>query len=115
MPRFGPQAPRTARNKNHELTNMAFRGVTSSYAEVVNGRMKEGRFFTDMEDLHREEAVVLGFDAEKALFPDEKAEGKQLLVAGNLYTVLGVFEKKKNTFTQAGRGGVRPPRPNTRD
>ncbi len=102
MPRFGPQAPRTARNKNHELTNMAFRGVTSSYAEVVNGRMKEGRFFTDMEDLHREEAVVLGFDAEKALFPDEKAEGKQLLVDGNLYTVLGVFEKKKNTFNQAG-------------
>src|SRR5258708_36798834 len=67
MPRFAPQAPRTARNTNPELTTMAFRARTSSYAEVVNGRMKEGRFFTDMEDLHREEAVVLGFDAEKAI------------------------------------------------
>jgi ABC-type antimicrobial peptide transport system permease subunit len=96
----GPQPIRTARNKNHELTNIIFRGVTASYSEVVNGKLKEGRFFTDMEDLHRDDLVVLGFDAEKALFPDEPAEGKQLLVDGNLYTVIGVFEKKKATMGQ---------------
>lgn len=96
----GPQPVRTARNKSHELTNTIFRGVTASYSEVVNGKMKEGRFFTDSEDLHRDDVVVLGFDAEKALFPDEEAEGKQLLVDGNLYTVIGVFEKKKATIGQ---------------
>jgi len=96
----GPQPIRTARNKNHELTNLVFRGVTASYSDVVNGRMKEGRFFTDQEDLHRDDVVVLGFDAEKVLFPDESAEGKQLLVDGNLYKVLGVFEKKKGTMGQ---------------
>src|SRR5512146_1116500 len=65
LPRIGngPQPARTARNKNHELTNLVFRGVTATYAQVVNGNMKEGRFFTDMEDLHREDVVVLGFDA----------------------------------------------------
>jgi putative ABC transport system permease protein len=104
LPRIGngPQPIRTARNKGHELTSIVFRGVTASYAEVVNGKMKEGRFFTDMEDLHREDVVILGFDAEKALFPDERAEGQQLLVDGNLYHVMGVFEKKKNTLNQAG-------------
>jgi putative ABC transport system permease protein len=104
LPRIGngPQPARTARNKNHELTNIIFRGVTATYAQVVNGNMKEGRFFTDMEDLHREDVVVLGFDAEKALFPDERAEGQQLLVDGNLYKVIGVFDKKKNTLNQAG-------------
>src|SRR5262249_10764555 len=76
----GPQPVRTARNKNHELTNTVFRGVTPSYSLVVNGKMKEGRFFTETEDLHRDDVVVLGFDAEKVLFPDEQAEGKQLLV-----------------------------------
>ena len=96
----GPGPIRTARNKNHELTNLIFRGVTASYSEVVNGRMKEGRFFTDQEDLHRDDVVALGFDAEKVLFPDEPAEGKQLLVDGNLYKVLGVFEKKKGTMGQ---------------
>lgn len=98
----GPQPIRTARNKSHELTSIVFRGVTAPYSQVVNGKMKEGRFFTDLEDLHREDVVVLGFDAEKALFPDERAEGQQLLVDGNLYTVIGVFEKKKNTLNQAG-------------
>jgi putative ABC transport system permease protein len=96
----GPQPIRTARNKNHELTNDIFRGVTASYSEVVNGKMKDGRFFTDLEDLHREDVVVLGFDAEKALFPDEPAVGKALLVDGNLYTVIGVFAKKKGTMGQ---------------
>jgi ABC-type antimicrobial peptide transport system permease subunit len=102
----GPQPIRTARNKNHELTNMIFRGVTSSYSEVVNGKMKEGRFFTDQEDLHRTDVVVIGFDAEKSLFPEESAEGKQLLVDGNLYTVIGVFEKKKNSMGSAGDNEV---------
>ena len=98
----GPQPIRTARYKNHELTNIVFRGMTSSYAEVVNGKMKEGRYYTDLEDLHREDVVVIGYDAEKSLFPDENAEGKQLLVDGNLYTVIGVFDKKKSTLNQAG-------------
>ncbi|HEU4414858.1 MAG TPA: ABC transporter permease [Candidatus Angelobacter sp.] len=98
----GPQPIRTARYKSHELTNIIFRGMTASYAEVVNGRMKEGRFYTDQEDLHREDVVVLGYDAEKSLFPDETAEGKPLLVDGNIYTVIGVFDKKKSTLNQAG-------------
>ena len=98
----GPQPIRTARYKNHELTNILFRGMTSSYAEVVNGKMKEGRYYTDQEDLHREDVAVIGYDAEKSLFPDETAEGKQLLVDGNLYTVIGVFDKKKSTLSQAG-------------
>jgi putative ABC transport system permease protein len=102
----GPQPIRTARNKNHELTNLIFRGVTSSYSEVVNGKMKEGRFFTDQEDLHREDVVVIGFDAEKSLFPEEAAEGKQLLVDGNMYTVIGVFEKKKNSVGNVGDNEV---------
>jgi ABC-type antimicrobial peptide transport system permease subunit len=102
----GNQPVRTARNKNHELSNIIFRGVTSSYSEVVNGKMKEGRFFTDQEDLHRAEVVVIGFDAEKSLFPEERAEGKQLLVDGNLYTVIGVFEKKKNSMGGGGDNEV---------
>ena len=102
----GNQPVRTARNKNHELSNIIFRGVTASYSEVVNGKMKEGRFFTDQEDLHRAEVVVIGFDAEKSLYPEERAEGKQLLVDGNLYTVIGVFEKKKNSMGGGGDNEV---------
>jgi putative ABC transport system permease protein len=98
----GPQPIRTARNKNHELISIVFRGVTATYTDTVNGRLKSGRFFTDLEDLHRADVVVLGFDAEKSLFPDEDAVGKSLLVDGNSFTVIGVFAKKKSTLNTAG-------------
>jgi putative ABC transport system permease protein len=98
----GPQPIRTARNKNHELVQIVFRGATSTYTDTINGLLKSGRFFTEQEDLHRADVVVLGFDAEKSLFPDEDAVGKQLLVDGNFYTVIGVFAKKKSTLNAAG-------------
>ena len=93
---------RAARYKNHELVDNIFRGVTASFSDVESSRMKEGRFFTDEEDLHRLDVVTLGYDAAETLFPDEQAVGKQLLVDGNPYTVIGVFEKKKNPAP--GRG-----------
>ena len=99
----GFQMPiRMARNKNHELADNIFRGTTSSYADVESSRMKEGRFFSEQEDVHHLDVAVLGYDAEHTLFPDEPAEGKQLLVDGNPYTVIGVFDKKKNAAP--GRG-----------
>ncbi len=55
MPRQGqgPGVIRTARHKGHELSSIDFDGATASYAEVNAFPMKEGRFFTDIEDLHR--------------------------------------------------------------
>jgi len=93
---------RIARYKNHELVDNIFRGTSASYSEVESSHMKEGRFFTDQEDEHRLDVVVLGYDAEKTLFPGEVALGKQLTVDGNPYTVIGVFDKKKNPAP--GRG-----------
>lgn len=93
---------RIARYKNHELADNIFRGATSSLADVESSHMKEGRFFTDQEDVHHLDVAVLGYDAEHTLFADEPAEGKQLLVDGNPYTVIGVFQKKKNPAP--GRG-----------
>ncbi len=105
LPRIGEgfQMPtRIARYKNHELADNIFRGTTASFADVESSRMKEGRYFTEEEDMHRLDVVALGYDAEHTLFPDEPALGKQLLMDGNAYTVIGVFEKKKNAAP--GRG-----------
>ncbi|HYL92075.1 MAG TPA: ABC transporter permease, partial [Alphaproteobacteria bacterium] len=98
LPHIGQTRPpvRPARYKNHELNAIIFRGTTASYAEVQNVRMKEGRFYTETEDLHRVEAVVIGYDVANTLFPNESPIGKQLLVDGSSYLVMGVLEKKKN-------------------
>jgi ABC-type antimicrobial peptide transport system permease subunit len=101
MPRIvqgGPPRVRQARYKGKEVSNVRFRGVTPSYAEVQSVRMKEGRFFTDLEDLHHEEVAVIGFDIANTLFPNEDPIGKPLQVDGNVFDVIGVLDKKKNTF-----------------
>ncbi|SRR6266481_224859 len=92
----GPPLTRQARYKGKELSNIRFRGVTPSYVEVQSARMKEGRFYTEQEDLHRSELVVIGYDVANSLFPFESPIGKSLQVDGNVYEVLGVLDKKKN-------------------
>src|SRR6185437_1415885 len=100
MPRVGqgPQPIRQARYKGKEVSNIRYRGVTPRYAEVQSVHMKEGRFFTHLEDLHHEEVVVIGYDIANSLFPNEDPIGKPLQVDGNVFQVIGVLDKKKNTF-----------------
>jgi putative ABC transport system permease protein len=92
----GPPLTRQARYKGKELSNIRFRGVTPSYVEVQSARMKEGRFYTEQEDQHRSELVVIGYDVANSLFPFDSPIGKQLQVDGNVYEVIGVLDKKKN-------------------
>lgn len=94
----GPQPIRQARYKGKELSNIRFRGVTPSYVEVQSAKMKEGRFYTELEDLHRADIVVIGYDVANSLFPSEDPLGKPLQVDGNVYEVVGVLDKKKNAF-----------------
>jgi putative ABC transport system permease protein len=105
MPRQGqgPGVIRTARHKGHELSSIDFDGATASYAEVNAFPMKEGRFFTDIEDLHREEVAVIGYDVAHNLYPDEDPIGQQIEVSGVPFTIIGVFAKKKNTTLDSGQ------------
>jgi putative ABC transport system permease protein len=92
----GPQPVRMAKYKGKEIALNNFYGSTPSYVEVDNGGVEDGRFFGEAEDIHRADVVALGYDVYHALFPNESAVGKQLLIDGATYTVIGVFEKKKN-------------------
>lgn len=101
-----PQPIRQARYKGKELSNIRFRGQTASYVEVQSAQMKEGRFFTDLEDQHRAEVVVIGYDVANTLFPKEDPIGKPLQVDGSVYEVVGVLDKKKNAFIGASDNEV---------
>jgi putative ABC transport system permease protein len=102
----GPPPIRTARFKGKELSNIRFRGVTASYLEVQNAKMKEGRFYTEQEDTHRSDIVVIGYDVANALFPSESPIGKPLQVDGAVYEVIGILDKKKNAALGASDNEV---------
>jgi putative ABC transport system permease protein len=87
--------PHNVRYQKNEVQGGEFRGTFASYPEVDSSEtMKAGRFFTEAENYHKDNVVVIGQDVATALFPTiDDALGKQVLVDGSDFLVLGVFEK----------------------
>ena len=73
-------------------------GDTAQVAEVNDISMQEGRMFTQDEDVRRADVVILGHDTAETLFGRESALGKEVTIEGNLFTVIGVFDKRKQVF-----------------
>ena len=99
MPRINPdeQRPplRVARYGTHEITNLDYTGTDTSYQDVYNAHVAQGRFFTDFEDQHHEGVAVIGYEIDKNFFPAHDGVGKTILVDGQSYKVVGVLEKRK--------------------
>jgi len=93
--KFQWELAHTAKYGNNLVEGTEFRGTFPAYLEVYsNATMKVGRFFTEAENEHRENVVVIGEDIVKAFFPsDEDAIGKEILVDGTSFRIIGVFEK----------------------
>ena len=47
--------------------------------------MSQGRFFTDFEDVHRDDVAVIGDEIDKNFFPAHDGIGKTILVDGVPY------------------------------
>ncbi len=91
----------TVRTKNGEVTAIDYRGAQPNYAQVyANAALLEGRFFSEGDDLHREKVVVLGEDIGPVLFPNTSPVGKDILIDGSDFRVIGVLEKPKGGFGQ---------------
>lgn len=92
--------PHTVRYHDSSVSGGEFRGTFPEYLEVYsNANLKVGRFFTEAENEHREYYVVLGENIATALFPSvDDALGKQVLVDGTNFTVIGVLEKPLGGF-----------------
>jgi putative ABC transport system permease protein len=87
-----------ARYRGKEVTAVAFEGATPSYQVVQNQHLVQGRFFTDAENLHRMDVVVIGYDLAETLFPAHDSLGKELQISGMTFHVIGVLEKTKGVF-----------------
>jgi putative ABC transport system permease protein len=88
------------RYQKNSVSGGEFRGTFPAYLQVYsNATLKAGRFFTQAENEHRQNVVAIGQDVATALFPTvEDAIGKEILVDGSTYTVIGVFERPVEGF-----------------
>jgi len=92
--------PHEVKYQKNQVQGGEFRGTFPAYLEVYsNANLKAGRFFSEVENEHRENLVVLGENVATALFPTvEDALGKQVLVDGSNFIVIGVLEKPIGGF-----------------
>jgi putative ABC transport system permease protein len=93
------EKPHTIRTKSGEVTAIDFRGVQPNFGEVyANASTLEGRFISEGDDLHRENVVMLGENVAPVLFPDTSSIGKDVMIDGENFQVIGVVEKPKGLF-----------------
>jgi putative ABC transport system permease protein len=89
----------TIRTSGGEVTAIDFRGVQAAFGLVyANATMKEGRFISDGDDLHREKVAVIGENVAPVLFPNGHVIGKDVMIDGAEFQVIGVLEKPKGGF-----------------
>ncbi|MGH9519512.1 MAG: ABC transporter permease, partial [Terriglobales bacterium] len=96
-PNFGPPGSSTfnAKYRGHEVDGLNFSGPEPTLAQATNQTLKAGRYFTDAENLHRENVVVVGHSVADALFPDSDPIGQQFQIAGTTFRLIGVFAPRK--------------------
>jgi putative ABC transport system permease protein len=92
---FGP-SPLTARYKGQDMGDALYVGATANDIELINATIDQGRFFSDMEDLHRREIVVIGNAVRERFFPHEDPIGKTIVVDGHSLEVVGTLTKFKS-------------------
>jgi len=89
----------SVRTKSGEVTGIDFRGVQANFGLVyANAATLAGRFISEGDDLHKEKVVMLGENVAPVLFPGGNPIGKDVMIDGSTFQVIGVVEKPKGGF-----------------
>lgn len=84
--------------KDQTLNTASCSGTLSDYSLTKGGEITEGRFFNEMETNLGRNVAVIGYNINKALFPDGGALGKEIKINGFKYTVIGVAKKQSTVM-----------------
>ena len=84
--------------KGNDLYDVNLMGVEEAYARGGQVDLHLGRFFTDEESRHRMPVAVVGQDVEKGLFNHMDPIGKEILINGHEYTVIGTMLRPAASF-----------------
>jgi putative ABC transport system permease protein len=85
---------RTIKRGNKPLYSISINGYSANISRINNLDIAEGRFFTDVDDEHRRQVAVVGQEVKEKLFPYEDPLGKEIIIAGEKFTIIGIGAKK---------------------
>jgi len=104
-PEFGAGTSYVTRGQ-YRAKNVILQGGPPQVRDVFDIGLARGRAMNSVDEEHRSPVIILGFDTAKILFPDPGDDpiGKEVLVEGRVFTVVGVNELRKQAFG----GGANP-------
>jgi putative ABC transport system permease protein len=88
----------TAKYGTHKVESVSLEGDTTSSKDVYDWDIHEGRYFTDQDQERTANVTVLGFDTAADLFNGESPIGKEVVIEGLTFTVVGTLDKQKAAF-----------------
>ncbi len=95
------------RANGRSMQSTQLEGDTPDAETVNNMTMLDGRFFNSNDLERATDVVVLGIDTADELFGAENAVGKEVVVGGITFTVVGVVDARRTAF-----GGGKNPEDN---
>lgn len=81
---------RNVKQGDYQVSGIFIQGTTADYPLISVVDFDEGRFFNDLETRTAANVCLLGYDVADALFPSESPIGKEVLISGVHFRVLGV-------------------------
>ena len=96
----------TVRYREKQTDTPILFGVTPYYEITQSQYIGYGRFIADVDVENRSNVAVLGRDLVRTMFPQEDPIGKEIKIAGNTFTVIGVMGELGQFFGQSRDNSV---------
>jgi putative ABC transport system permease protein len=96
-PEFGT-GTYSVKYEGRKTKNTILEGDVYTWKDVFDLQPTQGRWFTQSDEEHRGPVIILGPDVDEELFPNGNGLGKEINIDGQLFTVVGVAEKRKSAF-----------------
>jgi len=84
----------------YEDEQYMIQATSASFINIDQGKVAEGRYFSEDEDQSLSRVAVLGYSAAQELFPDVDPIGQSLRMRGVNFKVIGVMEEMGMVFFQ---------------
>ena len=88
----------TAKYQSKSDKETSVLGTSANYPKIVKTNLIKGAYFTSAQERSGAKVAIIGLTVWDKLFNLQDAQGKQISIAGNRYTVIGVLEKKGSVF-----------------
>ncbi len=89
---------RTIKRKNNSIGGITVTGVTEGHQDIYEIKIAQGRFFSPREIDYGSNVVVIGHNVKTTLFPFDDPLGKDVVIRGLKYRVVGVMEEAGETL-----------------